>query len=261
MDENLSAPGGAAADALPEIGKDFGFRFECGPESACYNRCCADVSIPLTPYDAARIRRNLNIPSGDFLAAFTEMSVMPETGLSLPSLKMLESPDAPCPFVGPPGCSIYEDRPGACRSWPVGRGSSVSADGIKERYFLIKEEYCQGFCAGKKYTPLEWQLSQGMEPYNRFNDRYMTLLSKIAAGGEPLDSRRASMCFLALYQLDRFRELIEKMRIFGRLEIDPGRQVKIMEDSAEGDEVCLDFALQWLELTLFGSSEGLRKKD
>lgn len=262
MDEKLFAsPAGEAMENLPQIDKDTAFQFECGPQQACYNRCCHDVAIPLTPYDAARAIRNLNIASEAFLTAFAERSVMPETGLSLPMLKMIESPDAPCPFVGPAGCAIYDDRPGACRSWPLGRGSSISADGIKERYFLIKESFCQGFCSDKKYTPLEWQRHEGMAKYNEFNDRYMRLLSKISASGKPLDSRRASMCFLALYQLDRFRELIEKMKIFSCLDMDEERKKKIMEDSAEGDDACLEFALQWLELTLFGDGCGLRKKN
>ncbi len=261
MDKNFGGDNSPESmDFPPPIGDDEHFQFECGPESACYNRCCQDIAIPLTPYDVARIRRNLGITSEEFLLAFTERQNIPETGIALPMLRMIESPDAPCPFVSPAGCAIYEDRPGACRSWPIGRSSSIGENGIKQRYFLIREDYCQGFCAGKKYTPSEWQLKEGMEKYNELNDLYMGFLSRISASGKPLDNRHASMCFLALYQLDRFRELVEKMRIFSRLDLDEERQKKIMEDSLDGDQACLDFAIKWLELSFFGQSAGLRKK-
>lgn len=250
-----------SSESLPGIGETELFQFECGPDSPCYNRCCADVAIPLTPYDVARIRRNLEISCEDFLNTFTEQIIMPETGISLPMLKMLASPDSPCPFVNPAGCLVYEDRPGACRSWPIGRASSLGAEGIRQRYFLIREDYCQGFCSKKKYTPLEWQIFEGMSKDNFYNDLYMRFLSKIHASGKALDRQNAGMCFLCLYQLDRFRELIIKMGIFSRLEIDGKWEREIMENSASGDEACLDFALKWLELAFFGHCDELRKKD
>lgn len=259
--EQLASDNQESLEPLPEIGESEHFQFECGPDSPCYNRCCADVTIPLTPYDLVRISRCLEISSENFLGSFTELHIIPETGISLPMLKMLNGPDSPCPFVNPTGCAIYEHRPGACRCWPIGRASSLGDGGIKQRFFMIKEDYCQGFNSGKKYTPLEWQTYEGMDKYNFYNDLYMNFLSKISAGGKALDKRQAALCFLCLYQLDRFRELINKMGIFSRLDMEKSWQEKIMENSLEGDEACLDFALKWLELAIFGSCDKLRKKD
>lgn len=251
-----------SASSLPqEISETFQFSFACGPEMPCFNKCCADVAIPLSPYDVARITRHLDLASEKFLCAFTERELIPETGIILPMLKMIVSPDAPCPFVTPAGCAIYDDRPGACRSWPVGRGSSLGPDGVKIRYFLIRENYCHGFDGGKIHTPVSWLKQEGMEKYNKFNDRYMSLSSEIAAYGQPLDGKMANMCFLALYQLDRFRELIAKLHIFARLQMDSRRQELIMQSSSLGDEACLEFAYSWLELIIFGKSEVLQKKD
>lgn len=246
---------------LPEIDESSQFTFACNPGVPCYNRCCADVAIPLTPYDVARICRNLGQSSEKFLSTFTERNTIPETGIILPMLKMIVSPDAPCPFVTPAGCSIYDDRPGACRSWPVGRGSSLGSDGVVTRYFLVRESYCEGFCSDKSYTPGQWLVHEGMDKYNNFNDRYMTLSSRIAACGKPLDGKMANMCFLALYQLDRFRELIANLKIFNRVSIEPQIQELIMHNSSSGDEACLAFAYNWLELIIFGHSEELQKKD
>ena len=46
------------------------------------------------------------------------------------------------------------------------------------------------------------------------------------------------------------------MGIFRRVEVSEERQKAVMES----DEATLDFALDWLELVIFGQSEGLNKK-
>ena len=68
------------------------------------------------------------------------------------------------------------------------------------------------------------------------------------------------MSVLCLYQLDKFRELITHMRIFEHVDIDDARQAAIMEDSQAGDTAALDFGLDWMELIIFGKSQGLNKK-
>ena len=54
--------------------------------------------------------------------------------------------------------------------------------------------------------------------------------------------------------------MIEKMRIFAHLELDANRKAMIMEDSLEGDEACLAFAIDWMELVIFGQAEHLKRK-
>lgn len=50
------------------------------------------------------------------------------------------------------------------------------------------------------------------------------------------------------------------MRIFEHVAADAARQAAIMEDSLAGDMAALDFALDWMELVIFGQSRGLAKK-
>ena len=68
------------------------------------------------------------------------------------------------------------------------------------------------------------------------------------------------MSVLCLYQLDKFRELITHMRIFEHVDIDAARRAAIMEDSQAGDVAALNFGLDWMELIIFGKSQGLNKK-
>lgn len=246
-------------ESLPEIGPDETFVFDCGPHMPCFNRCCAELTLPLTPYDVLRLRRQLGMSGEDFLRTFASMRSFPDTGFPLPLLRMLESPDAPCPFVTPAGCSVYEDRPGACRCYPLGRGARMGADGVAERFFLVREEHCRGFDHGTARTPAQWFANEGMEPYTAFNDRYMRLMAMVRATERRLEPRLATMAILCLYQLDKFRELIESMRIFSRVEVPQERQARIVEDSLAGDEAALGFALDWMELVIFGVSPNLAR--
>lgn len=246
---------------LPEIGKNEFFCFDCGPQTPCFNRCCAELALPLTPYDILRLRRNLDMESTELMTTFARIQSDPDTGFPMPMLRMIEGPEAPCPFVTPAGCSIYEDRPGACRAYPLGRGTKIAKTGVSERFFIVREEHCRGFDSGTCRTPHEWFAKEGLEPYNLYNDRHMRLLSMVRASGRPLDARLAGMAMLSLFQLEKFRQLIDKMNIFDRLDIERSRQKRIMEDTLAGDEACLDFAYDWLELVIFGKSDNLGRKD
>jgi Fe-S-cluster containining protein len=249
-------------DSLPEIKADGIFRFDCNPDVPCFNRCCAELTLPLTPYDALRLRRRLGMSGGDFLRRFTTVRSFPDTGFPLPMLRMLDGPGAPCPFVNPAGCMVYEDRPGACRCYPLGRGASMgNGGGVTERFFLVREEHCRGFDKGRKRSPAQWFADQKLAAYNAANDRYMRLMTMVRATGKPLEARLAAMAVLCLFQLDGFRELIEKMDIFKRVEADGPRRAAVMDTSLAGDEAALNFALDWMEMAIFNNlREGLAKK-
>ena len=88
----------------------------------------------------------------------------------------------------------------------------------------------------------------------------MRLMALVRATGKPLEPRMATMTVLCLFQLDRFRELVTAMKIFSHVDTSEERKAAVMQDSPEGDVAALDFALDWLELVIFGQSEGLAKK-
>ena len=247
-------------ESLPELKPEETFCFDCNPEVPCFNRCCAELTLPLTPYDVLRLCRNLGMGSDDFIAMHTTMRSFPDTGFPLPMLRMLDGPGEPCPFVTPGGCSVYEDRPGACRYYPLGRGTKMAEHGVSERFFVVREPHCHGFDQGTVRTAHQWLENEELLSYNTANDRYMRLMAMVRAGGKPLEPRLATMGVLCLFHLDKFRELITGMRIFSHVQVSEERQKAIMEDSLRGDEAALDFALDWMELIIFGQSQGLAKK-
>ncbi len=242
-------------DSLPVVEEGQTFCFDCSPDAPCFNRCCRQLTLPLTPYDVLRLRRRLDMPSDRFLDRFCSIRNFPDSGLPIGMLRMLKDPDETCPFVTPAGCQVYDDRPGACRSYPLGRGTSIGREGVIETFYLVEEKHCQGFVDGRDWTPREWFEHEGLDVYNASNDRYMRLGAMITASGAPVNEKMANMAVLCLYQLDRFREFIEKMRVFERVRVDAGRRQAVMES----DESCLEFGLDWMELILFGSCPGLAR--
>jgi len=170
---------------------------------------------------------------------------------------MTDEPGRPCPFVTAEGCSVYPDRPAACRTYPIGRATRLDGSGaLVEQYFLVKEPHCQGFRVGQDWTFETWTADQGLEDYNRSNDRLMGLMARAKAIGQPIDHRRATMVLLALFQVDRFGDFLRDMQVFDRVELEHDAQERVFAD----EEARLDFAFDWAELMLFGDCPRLGKK-
>lgn len=248
----------AFLDTLPEVRPGERFRFACHPDVVCFNACCGDLTLMLTPYDVLRLRRGLSQNSRDFIATHAEIGTAPDTGFPALRLRMLDAPGRPCPFVRQNGCSIYENRPGACRTYPIGRASRLTGDGgIAEQFFLVREPHCKGFAEDKEWDTPAWLSDQGLIAYNERNDRYVRLLARQKKTGGAIDARKATMVLMALFQVDNFQRFATDMKLFARLECDPARQEAVFVD----EEAALDFAMDWVELVLFGDCPTLRKRD
>ncbi len=247
----------AFLESLPNLEADETFVFSCHPGVPCFNRCCADLTMPLTPYDVLRLRRGLGMSGEDFLSSHANLRSFPDTGFPLPLLKMQNMPGSPCPFVSPAGCTVYEDRSAACRAYPLGRGARMGKGGsVVERFFLVREDHCLGFDENQTQTPRNWLSSQELAPYNASNDRYMRLMAMVKVSGQPISPRLAKMCVLCLYQVDAFKDFILEMGIFDKLELDEIRKEAVLQE----EEARLDFAYDWLELVIFGEARHLARK-
>lgn len=248
----------AFLESLPELAPGLTYRFACHPKVPCFNVCCSDLTLPLTPYDVLRLRRNLGLSAQRFLDEHAVVLLAPDTGLPLVRLRMrTDAPGSPCPFVSAKGCTVYPDRPGACRTYPLGRATRENEQGqVVEQFFVVRERHCKGFEEDKHWTSETWLADQGLPAYNRSNDRYMLLLAQAKSLGLQLPPQKANLVFLALYSLDSFKDFITRMGVFDLLEIRDEDRRKVEND----EESRLDFALDWLDLVLFGRQTGLRKK-
>ena len=124
----------------PRLTKEDKFTFSCHKGVPCFNACCGDVNIFLTPYDIIRLRKNLGISSNELLKKYTISPFDKNLKYPVVMLKMEDNEKKSCPFVGLHGCGVYPDRPWACRMYPLGLASpGDNGDDLNEEfYFLLK---------------------------------------------------------------------------------------------------------------------------
>lgn len=252
-------------DQHQELKPGEGFRFACHPGVPCFNACCSALDLMLTPYDTLRLRRTTGQTSRQFIQLFANLLAMPEVGLPMLRMRMLDSAGNKCPFQRPQGCAVYQNRPSACRTYPLGRathpGEGEDTGTVVERIFVLREKHCRGFEAGTDFDTAAWMTDQGLAEYNEANDRYMALASSLRAfvgnGGAPLGAKQLGMAGLALYQPDEFQPFLSQSGLLDRLDLSAERKAQVLSDEA----ACLDFGYDWLELSLMGHTEHLRPKE
>jgi len=225
------------------------FCFACHAGVPCFTECCRQLDLVLSPYDVLRLRKNLGLSSDRFLDRHAVVEKNDESLFPQVYLGMVDDGRASCPFVGPQGCAVYEDRPGACRLYPVGRGASRRSDGtMEEQFVLLQEPHCQGFLQPVSRTPASWSADQQLQPYIRYNDLLtgITQHPQIRKGMIPAQ-KHLDTYLLALYNLDQFRPLALAGEI-REIAVEEGFSP---EELTVGDERLLDFAMIWLRRHLF----------
>ncbi len=126
-----------------------------------------------------RLKNRLGLRSDLFLEQFTETVFDPHNRFALVRLKMDENPDQTCPFLAKTGCTVYSDRPAACRLYPLGRATTwlrKSADD-RDKFFVVRESHCLGFEANREWTVQEWLCHEGIKEYNAKNDLWMDIVT------------------------------------------------------------------------------------
>lgn len=245
-------------DSLPELEEGKTYKFKCHPGVSCFNECCRDLELVLTPYDILRMRTALGKDSIEFLRVHTFGHKDEATNFPVFNFRMGNDARKSCSFVTDEGCSIYPDRPGACRMYPLGRATRPDGKGgTKEQFFIVKEDHCQGFLEEAEWTGDSWKQDQGFHEYTASNDRYMNILARVREGGHPVSDKMSHMATLAMYKVDEFQRFIVKMRLFERVDVDEKRQKAILED----EFVALSFAMDWFELMLFRDTTKLKPKN
>lgn len=197
---------------LPQLGREDILEFRCGPDVPCFNECCGDLDLSLSPYDVIRLRHALGMSSKAFLSEYTQVGRMSGNGFPVVMLDMRGDERRSCPFVQADGCSVYGDRPGACRVYPLGRGASIGEDGtVVEQFILIREKHCAGLGRSRRWTVVEYLENQGMGAYIDNDDRYMRLLHRVNRTGRDLREDQFVSAFMATYrpdELERFSKML-----------------------------------------------------
>jgi len=216
-------------------------RFRCAPGIACFSSCCRDVNIFLSPYDILRMKTRLKLTSSAFLERHTR-TLLPGPGkIPVIQLQMRED-DKRCPFVTSAGCSIYEDRPWACRMYPLDKSEETG-----EYEFMAGEDRCLGRNEPVDWRIADWFADQGLPPYEEMDERFkiVTQYPRLAEAG--IDQPQVQRMFrMACYDLDTFRRFVFETRFLKIFDIAPEAVDQVRTD----DLALLELAFLWLRFGL-----------
>ncbi len=244
------------SNILPEkLTLDSPLQFECHPGVSCFTACCHNIKIILTPYDILVLRRRLDMPAHEFITLYTEPTYLEKTDMPGVQIKLTGENNG-CPFVTPEGCTVYTDRPSACRYYPVGMADfheGGTDDAAEEKFFfLVKEPHCKGHEEPKRWTIRDWRADQGVDVRDEMNKEWLRLVMRRKSFGlqATLSDAAKRMFFMASTDLDTFRKFVFESSFLDTYEVDADTVAKIREDDVE----LMLFSFRYLANTLFGAA-------
>lgn len=236
------------------------FKFSCHSGVSCFTTCCKKVDLVLFPYDVLRLKKGLKIDSEQFMREYTSL-VKGENPL-FPSvlLKLTEDEEKRCPFLTEAGCSVYTDRPSACRTYPLERAVNRQSDSGRpeEFYFKTHHDYCKGHEEDNLFTVKDWVRNQRIDQYNLMNDLWAEIDTIFRANpwkGEGSGGPKQQMAFMVCFDIDGFRKYAASESLIKRFRLTKDQKKRIMKDDAELQK----FGFEWLKLILTGKSSLVQK--
>ena len=239
-----------------------GFTFLCHPGVSCFTICCQNVDLDLYPYDIIRLKQALKIDSETFVRKYTD--IKQGANPYFPTLKLRLTDYAKdskaCPFLQETGCSVYKDRPAACRTYPLERAvdRTLSTGRPDEFYFLTNHSYCRGHYEDHHFAVKQWVRNQRLDDYNLMNDLWSELDTLFASNpwkGEGVGGEKQQLAFLVCYNIDGFREFCDTHKLLDQFRLNRDLKRRITREDTE----LLKFGFDWLKLVLGGKTSLVRK--
>ena len=226
--------------------------FSCHKGIGCWNACCSNIDISLTPYDVLRMKKRLGVTSTEFLKDYTVPYEMEKDGIAGIKFRPVENGTA-CRFMKPEGCDIYSDRPTACRYYPVALLSMRKQDEYVDRdsYAIVKEDHCKGHDEKRSLTIADYRKEQGLEEYDELARGWRQLVLKKKSSGPAIGKpslRSRQLFFMACYDVDRFREFVFSGSFTNLFELKQEEKDLFATD----DIALMQFAFRFLRQVMFG---------
>ena len=236
-------------------------QFQCRKGIDCWNACCSNIDISLTPVDILRLSRRLDISTTEFLVQYTFPYELEPNGIAGVKFKPVENGSA-CQFMRPEGCDVYADRPTACRYYPVALLSMRRSDETTDRsaFALVKEPHCHGHNEPRQISIEDYRQEQGVVEYDELGRGWRQLVLKKKSSGPTIGApskRSLQLWFMACYDLDRFRDFVASTAFNEVYDIPWDEMQKILSTD---DELML-FAFRFLRQTMFGEETIIMKTD
>ena len=240
------------SDLVPEILENRDeIQFRCHKGISCFNACCKQADITLTPYDIVRLKQHLGLTSEEFLKQHTMPFKMDAHGV--PGVKLKTDVSGACPFVREEGCSVYGDRPTACRYYPVGLMAMRAKDEPTDKagYFLIREDHCRGLREARRLSIGDYRKEQGLDTYDDMNREWLQInLKKRSSGptiGKPSELS-LQFFFMCSFDVDRFCRFVLSDSFRVTYGLDDGFYTQIETD----DLALMKFGFRLMKQVLFG---------
>jgi hypothetical protein len=226
-------------------------KFRCHTGISCFNACCRKADVTLTPYDVIRMQQRLGQRSGEFLRAHTVPFRMDGDGV--PGVKLRTDDEGVCTFMSDDGCSVYSDRPTACRYYPLGhmRMRSTGGGRAETHCFLIQEAHCKGHEERLEQSIGAYLKRQEAGLYDEMNRGWMQLMLKRRSMGPTVGrppEATLQLFFMASFDMERFRRFVlsDNFRSSYKLEASA-------YEALEKDDVSLMlFGVRFMRQALFG---------
>jgi Fe-S-cluster containining protein len=236
-------------------------QFRCHKDIDCFNACCKNIDIMLTPYDILRLKQRLGITSTEFLRLYTEPFEFGKNSVAGVKYKPREG-TTECQFVTDEGCSVYADRPTACRYYPVGLLSTRRQDENFDRasYALVKEDHCHGHFEDRKLSIDEYRKEQGLEEYDEHGRAWRQLILKVKSAGPAIGNMSKTSLrffFMACYDLDRFREFVRSTGFSTTYDLDDATLNELLTD----DMALMRFGDRMIRQVMYGEETIALKSD
>ncbi len=227
-------------------------QFQCRKGIACWNACCSNIDISLTPYDILRLRRRFELSSGAFLQQYTLPYEMEQNSIAGVKLRPVANGSA-CQFMTVDGCSVYEDRPTACRYYPLAllslRRQDETADSTS--YALVEEPHCLGHREPRRISVEAYRKEQGLDDYDDLARGWRQLILKKKSSGPSIgkpSKRSLELFFMVCYDIDRFSEFVASEGFRQLYDLPPQELKDILCD----DLALMQFGFRFLRQVLFG---------
>jgi Fe-S-cluster containining protein len=240
---------------------DSKFSFKCHKDISCFNKCCHQTDMLLTPYDIIRIKKRLGLSSTEFLQKYTYTHIDEQSSHPFAVLTMSQNEGGACSFLTAQGCSIYEDRPASCRYYPVGRGLMIrdteNGPAPVDFYFFIRQPTCLGYNENNEWSIGQWREAQGVDVYDEMNREWQQIQLRRDNPDKPkLDEQKQSLMYMASYDLDKFRQFVFQSGFLNLFELDAAEVEKMKDD----DIALMKFGFKYLKYILL-LEETLKIKD